>query len=363
MIFAGIFNSNMSRNKQMQSMINHPNTPNTITQMLSNMYNNPKNKSLSIKQIISTFNNRNIKKLVNVYQSDNFKNGPPPGLGDYLRGCFCTLQVSILLGLEFDMNLKNHPLSMYLNISEEQKSDSINSSELHRFENLNYSSSGKTNSPDFLKDFMNHLNSLNVSSNPNIDAKGAYFFFCNSFPIYDNFSNMERQIIRLKMEPNDMMKENINLHLQKLGVDKKGYQVIHIRCGDDYIKDVHINDRTHITEKGISITNNMKYVNNILNILSRYINHSGKYVVISDNNEIKILIKNKFPNTIIQLNEIKHLGSSVQLSNSGIMYTLLDFYTMAFSTNILSLSSYSWGSGFSKWSSVIYNIPYISITI
>ena len=178
MIFTGIFNSNVSRNKQMQSMINHPNTPNTITQMLSNMYNNPKNKPLSIKQIISTFNNRNIKKLVNVYQSDNFKNGSPPGLGDYLRGCFCTLQVSILLGLEFDMNLKNHPLSMYLNISEEQKSDIINSPEIHRFENVNYSSSGKTNSPDFLKDFMIHLNSLNVISNPNIDANGRYFFFC-----------------------------------------------------------------------------------------------------------------------------------------------------------------------------------------
>ena len=58
-------------------------------------------------------------------------------------------------------------------------------------ENLNYSSSsGKTNSPDFLKDFMNHLNSLNVSSNTNIDANGRYFFFCNIFPIYNRFSSM-----------------------------------------------------------------------------------------------------------------------------------------------------------------------------
>lgn len=314
----------------------------------------------SINQIISTFNNSKIKKIVNTYQKSKLKNSPTtPGLGDYLRGCFFTLQVSMILGLQFDMNLKNHPLSLYLNTSTEQEQANINTGELCRYEDMNYDGPGKVHSKKCIINFISHLNSLGS----NIDSQGNYYFFSNSFPIFNKISNIERQIIRSKMEPNEMMKNNIELNLQSLGINKKQYQVIHIRCGDTYIKDTHMNDSTYKIENGISINNNQYFLNKVNNILTKYINPSNKYVILSDNNEIKSFIKSKFPNTIIQLNKIVHLGQSTNLQNDGIMQTLLDFYIIGLSTNVLALSRYDHGTGFSRWSSVIYNVPYTNIHI
>jgi hypothetical protein len=124
-----------------------------------------------------------------------------------------------------------------------------------------------------------------------------------------------------------------------------------------------MNDSTYKIENGISINNNQTFLHKVNNILTKYINPSNKYVILSDNNEIKSFIKSKFSNTIIQLNKIVHLGQSINLQNDGIMQTLLDFYIIGMSANILSLSCYDHGSGFSKWSSVIYNVPYINIHI
>ena len=251
-----------------------------------NFANNLAQNNESINQIISIFNNSKIKKIVNTYQQSKLKNFPTtPGLGDYLRGCFFTLQISMLLGLQFDMNLKNHPLSLYLNTSIEQQQANINTGELCRYEDMNYDGPGKTHSKKCIINLISHLNSL--GSNPNIDSQGNYYFFSNSFPIFNKISNIERQIIRSKMEPNEMMKNNIELNLQSLGINKKQYQVIHIRCGDTYIKDKHINDATYKIENGISINNNQYFLHKVNNILIKYINPSNKYVILSDNNEIK----------------------------------------------------------------------------
>jgi hypothetical protein len=66
-----------------------------------------------MESIARTFNNKKLKRLVNVYQL-NYTNGVAQGLGDYIRGCFCLLQISSLLGLQFDMDLTNHPMSKFL---------------------------------------------------------------------------------------------------------------------------------------------------------------------------------------------------------------------------------------------------------
>ena len=69
--------------------------------------------STIFQTISKSFRNHKLKKLVNVYQL-HYKNGVAQGFGDYLRGCFCLLQISNMLGLQFDMDLKNHPMSKFL---------------------------------------------------------------------------------------------------------------------------------------------------------------------------------------------------------------------------------------------------------
>ena len=61
-----------------------------------------------LQNISKRFNNPKLKKIINTYHL-KLKNSNTPGFGDYLRGCFCLYQVSKILGLEFDMDLKNIP--------------------------------------------------------------------------------------------------------------------------------------------------------------------------------------------------------------------------------------------------------------
>jgi len=55
----------------------------------------------------------NIKKLVHIYQL-NYRNGKSPGLGDFLRGSFCFMQLAKLYNIDFDIDFSNHPMSKYL---------------------------------------------------------------------------------------------------------------------------------------------------------------------------------------------------------------------------------------------------------
>jgi hypothetical protein len=302
----------------------------------------------NIKCISLLFQNKKIKKIVNVYQKQNYKNGPPQGFGDYLRGCFCLLQISNLLGIEFDMDINNHPISKY--IGNDLVKYHFNGLEIHKYTNLNYFA--KINKPDsynFLFEFINHLNN-NISGE-------TYFLFCNSFPIFMNISPVEREIIQSKIEPKQIMWEHIDKNLNLIGINNEIYQVLHIRCGDNYIIHKHVMDKTNKIQEGTNV-NNKIFIYKLFNLLRQHIKKNIKYIVISDNNDIKIKINSKFPNCVYNINNIQHLGASIHLTDSGVMDTLLDFYIMALSDKIISISSYSWGSGFSKWCSVIYDIPY-----
>ena len=243
-----------------------------------------------MEQIIRSFKNPLIKRLVNVYQKTDFINGKPPGFGDYLRGSICMYQVAKLLQLDFDLDMNNHPLSNFLI---ERKKNPINNEQLYRFENLNYNGDTRTtNSESFFTNFVEHLNSLS-NNHPNL-VDGTYYLFFNSFPIFTKYSMQVRDFISSKLMPNIMMEQNMALKFKALQIDPKTYDVIHIRCGDTFIYDVHVTDTTHTAEKGTTICKNKAFIDNIIQTLEKYINPNKKYVILSDNNEIKLIIKKRF---------------------------------------------------------------------
>jgi hypothetical protein len=85
-----------------------------------------------------------------------------------------------------------------------------------------------------------------------------------------------------------------------------------------------------------------------------------KYLLIADNNEIKILLHRYFPDIKILLNKITHLGEGVLLEEEKVKNTLIDFYILSFSKKIFSFSCYEHGSGCSYWCAKTYNIPHIA---
>ena len=291
------------------------------------------------------FKNNDLKKIVNVYQF-HYTNGEAHGLGDFLRGCFCLLQISTILGLEFDIDFKNHPISKFL--MEKKEKYNIKYDEIGWYTNPNdILLTRNINSDDniiFFKDAINYLNNINIYD------KNIYTMFL-SFPINPNISIEHKNIMRENLEPNDIMKNNIALRFAKLNLYKKQYTIIHIRCGDEYL-----NSQGSIVNQG--------YLNNIYSLINNIIiDNKLKILLLSDNNSLKILLKLKYPNLIVQLKKITHLGQHDNSSDSDIMYTMLDFYMMKNANNIIAMTRYPQGAGFSKWCSVIYNVPYVSIIV
>lgn len=296
---------------------------------------------MSLRLISQKFQNHKLKKIVNTYQNKFC------GFGDYLRGCYCMYQVSKILGLDFDMDLSDHPMAKFLE-NHREKNPQINYANVEKFENANYvpvdAKRMKTKSGIFLNNFIEYLN--------NIDSD-THCFFSNAFPVFPNFDKIKyepREFIKNKLMPNQEMMRNIELRMKILSVRKKEFSVIHVRTNDAFL----LNNDPSV---------NMKVFEKIRRIIQKnaLFNAKSRFLLLSDNNRMKLLLKNEFPQLIVQIRDLAHLGESAKQTDTSIMHTLLDFYTMSNSRYIISLGSNNWGSGFSQWCAVTYGIPYLKI--
>jgi hypothetical protein len=293
-----------------------------------------------IKEIANSFTNRKLKKVVNVYQTD-YKNMKSPGLGDFLRGSFCLMQVCRLLNIDFDIDISQHPLSKY--IENPIRVDGVDYNNIwaytehnRRDGKNNYESLSTNVNPDFLRNIVNYFNSHDCET---------LGLFSNAFTCFNVYSQSGKDIIKSRLRPNQYMREYVDFTLNQLGLSKKGYGVIHIRSGDKYL----INGETMSSTFMIKIDN----------IIKHYTFRDRRYLIISDCNAIKKYLKSH-ANFYIYVRQIEHLGGEglKSIETNGIMNTMLDFFLMEHSNAILSLSVYDHVSGFSKYSSIINNIPF-----
>ena len=291
--------------------------------------------------------NKKLKKLVHVYQL-NYVNGKSPGLGDFLRGSFSFMQFSKLYNLDFDIDFSNHPMSKYLENTD--KNNNINYNNIELYENINLSREKKllefektikNVNPEFINNTVNWLNTKNCE---------VFGFMSNAYPYFNKYTEEGRNFVKSKLEPNNIMKEYIDHSLQELGLDKNGYGVIHIRTGDNHL----------VNNEGFT----KSFLEKLKIIINTCILPDLRYLIISDSNVLKNMLKT-YPNFYILIRDIEHLGGEhiKNTETNGIMNTLLDFYLMSYSNTIISLSVYGHVSGFSKYCSVIYGIPFKFIKI
>lgn len=281
-----------------------------------------------------------LKKIINVYQPI-YKNVVAQGFGDYLRGCFCLFQICKMHGLEFDMDLSNHPLYKFLDCQIASKYNSVDRNNIYWFPNPNYiptsRSTYRKDSLSFHNEFIKHLN--------NVKQK-EYFLFCNSFPIFNYIHDIAKYTIRDKIMPNEEVKMEMEVRLINLGLTKKNFSVIHIRTGDRYLLENKVLDPD--------------IINKIIKIINPYIFYRKKhFLILSDNTKIKYIFS-KYPNCKFNLKSITHLGENAANNDEKMKNTMVDFYMMSYANFIISISPYTWGSGFSQWCSVIHKIPYKS---
>jgi len=290
--------------------------------------------------------NTNLQTIVQIYQYD-FANKKSPGLGDLLRGSFYLMQLSGMLNVGFKLDISNHPMSEF--IINNGKSADINYNNIQFVVGMNRPEmSYLINPPNNTYFDVNFANKIIQELNKS-RAKSVGLF-TNAFPIYYNFLDYGRNFIKSQLMPNKIMTDYIDKAFNNLRLKPNTYAVIHIRTGDEYLS----------TDRGTS----SPCTNQILNAINTINNPTKKYLILSDNNTLKRILK-KIPNFYVHLHNIEHLGGEVNYNKSsdGIKNTLLEFYLMSYSNSILSLSIYEHISGFSRYCSEVYNIPFKNIYV
>jgi hypothetical protein len=299
---------------------------------------------------------KGIQILNNVYQSKyNHNSINSTGLGDFIRGCYFILEMCDKYNFKPKFIFNNH-ISIFLQIKTHKLQNIQNIlTGVQYFKNNNIKNNNIQKNVIFdpIKDEQNIMSDFIEYTVKLPVYNGNVFIACNSFPNNNNISEKNKEYMRRTLEPINEIKNLCNIFLRELKLKFKQFTVIHIRSGDSYLK----NEKNEFNKNYIN-----KLINNIQNDISLYYsNNSGsnEYLVISDNNLVKILLKEKNPNFKILLNDITHFGEGITLEQEKVKNTLIDFYLLSFSNAILSYSCYKHGSGFSYWCAKTYNIPYM----
>lgn len=301
---------------------------------------------------VNKLHRRKVSVINNVYQEAYTENTKPTGFGDFIRGCFFLLQFCSKYKFKSEIVI-NHPIAIFLEkfyklffihqrfnvpILRLTSMFTENNWKDSKFDTANYIVDTVIDNKIISK-FVHYLCSLKVINN-NI------FSYNIMFPS-DEISEDHKQYMRHLLEPTEEMKTYVDDTLVSIGYYKNCFSVIHIRSGDKYL-----NDDTKIFDS--SYYTKLVYEINIL-INS---NSNIPYLLLADNNEIKLLLSGMFPNLKVLFKSITHLGEGTLLEREKVKNTLLDFYLMSHANSIYSYTCHAHGSGFSYWCAKTYNIPH-----
>jgi hypothetical protein len=208
----------------------------------------------------------------------------------------------------------------------------------------------------------------------------SLFCFTNSLP-KNNVSTAHKIKMRKLLSPSFNMKKYLQNAFIFLGISPKHYDVIHIRSGDNYL--INYNNSKYsdgdLKEEFFKYCNSifLKIEKHLLNLIG-IVGRSGgvnKILLICDNNDIKKqiydLLVNRFHTSksfccfdfCCLFGEIVHFGEGVVQTPDGVKNSMLDFFLISQSNNVVCFTCYEHGSGFSLWTSIMYDIPYMCIKL
>lgn len=297
---------------------------------------------------INNIRKRGIRVIHNVYQSKYKYGMTSTGLGDFIRGSYFLIDFCIKYKF-IPKIIFNNCISKFLKVKTsglERIQDIL--AQILSFPNGNFmyfniANDGTIFEPikdnkRIMSDFVDYLTLVPVYNH-------TVFAYCISLPM-NNISDIAKKYMRTILEPVLEVKLEVNNILEELELVRKEFSVIHIRSGDKYLKQS-------------TCKFNPDYINKLLFAINERIDVNKKYLLISDNNQIKNIILTRFPDMKAVVKEITHFGEGQVLEEEKVKNTLIDFYLLSLTREIFSFSSYKHGSGFSYWCAKTYDIPYI----
>jgi len=333
-------------------IINESNINKQLDDLKSHLQKALNNNNLLVKEIDflkkeTKIVNNNIVSMPTIYivYQYNYVNDKVTGLGDFIRGCFYLLQFAEKYCLNVDFIINDHPLKKFLKYFVNKPNiDKKISKNIHFFRKPNYAyytDKGliKYNYKDIDYDLFKF-----IETTTKYDENKYLYLISHPDESYINQTHKKR--LREIIEPTYEINLLVEDVLQRLQLEKRNFNVIHLRLHDDHF----YNKMTPIGRENI---NNI--INKIKNITEKC---NVPIFLLSSNNAIKNILTNNFPDIKILTNSITHICDPKLCNDENTKNTLVEFYLMSHAKNIISFSVYEHGSGFSKWCACAYNIPY-----
>jgi hypothetical protein len=164
--------------------------------------------------------------------------------------------------------------------------------------------------------------------------------------VYTEVLDSEKAFIRSKLQPTSEMETYITESLTRLGVTG-AYSTIHVRL-DDAVCFPHAVGTSQATL-------NTQLMEDLITSVRSKIDESKTYVLVSSSQAVKDALTGGNIKSIPTA--ICHIGQNEHPTDEQLKDTLLDFYLMSRSQEILGFSTYK-RTGFSLECSHIYGIPY-----
>ena len=299
---------------------------------------------MSCAVIASAYSNNILKKVVNVYQTQ-FVDFKASGLGDYLRGSFTMLQLLRTLNkhtgvhVEFDMDMRNHPMSKYLicDPNLERPISYPNLGNFHVDSLLVKQDEDDIAYQHIVREVVRYFNRV---------QQPTFFAYCCKNNVFTEMLDSEKALIRSRLQPSAEMETYITESLTRLGVTGH-YITIHVRL-DDAVCFPHAVGTSEATL-------NTALMEDLVAAVRSKVEEGKTYVLVSSNTRVKEALTGG--NILSLPTAICHIGQNQDPTDDEVRDTLLDFFLMSRSSEILAFSTYE-RTGFSLECSNIYGIPY-----
>lgn len=304
---------------------------------------------MSCAEIASAYSNTTLKKVVNVYQT-RFLDFKASGLGDYLRGSFTMLQLLRTLEkytgvhVDFDMDFRNHPMSKYLKVDPtlERPVEYSNLGNFHIDSLLVNQDENDIAYKHIVSEIVKYFNKVQQST---------FFAYSCKDLVFTEILDSEKELIRSRIQPTDEMDAYVTESMIRLGVSRP-YITLHVRL-DDAICFPHAVGSSEATL-------NTQLLEDLVTAVRSKIDETKTYVLVSCNPRVKDALTGGNIHSIPT--EICHIGQNQAPTDEELRDTLLDFYLMSRSEEILAFSTYK-RTEFSLECSNIYGIPYTMTTV
>ena len=279
--------------------------------------------------------------IENVYQERYNNNINATGLGDFIRGSYFLLEFCDNNNIPCNINILNHQVSQFFEMYKNKQPlvyNNINKFELTNFNPHISHEKIITNisNPSINDDFIKYLSKQSVFNK-------KLYIYTIAYPAL-TIPQKHKEYMQRILAPSARIKSLVDKMLSDLELVSKNFTIIHIRYGDDFL----------IQHKEKFKKSHLEIIHGTLDNL----NVNTKYLLISDNTSLKNYLSLNYPFLKIHLNEITHTGEGIQLETNKLQNTMIDFNLFSRASNVIAFSVYPHGTGFSKWVTETYSVPY-----